>query len=166
MVDFYKLTETDNQVLKLACEQAIKANSPIVVSTQSVSTEAATLNIPKEKVIESLEVLEGRGYIRFHDSSKDSFAIPDAAFESYAKKHIPNYSSLVETVLAHIVNDDITNNKLLAAQTNKPQMIIDHILKYQDSQHAIKVAESFGDASGPEITVYDVSTETKRRFRK
>src|SRR5207237_9607549 len=130
-------TETNNQVLKLSCEQAIKANSSIVVSTQSVSTEAATLNIPKENVIKSLEVLEGRGYIRFHDSSKDSFAIPDAAFESYAKKHIPNYRSLVETALAHIVNDAITNTKSQAAQTTKPQLIKDHILNNQLSQQPI-----------------------------
>ncbi len=166
MVGFYKPTETDNQVLKFACEQAIKVNSPIVVGTQSVSTEAATLNIPEEDVIESLEVLDGRGYITFHDGSKDSFAISEAAFELYARKHIPNYSSMVDTVLAHIVNDGITSNKELAAQTGQPSMVVNHVLKYQAHQHTIKIAESFGDVSGPDINIYDVPAETKRRFRK
>lgn len=166
MVGLYKPTETDNKVWKLACEQAIKANSPIVVTTQSVVSEAATLNIPEEQVIESLEVLEGRHYIRFHDSAKDSFAIPVHTFELYAKSSIQGYSTLVETILAHIVNNGITNNKLLTAQVNQPPMVVDHILKYQDSQGAIKIAESFGDASGPNIDVWDVPTETKRRFRK
>ena len=166
MVGVYKPTETDNQVLKLACEQAIKAHSPIVVTTQSVVAAAATFNIPEDQVIESLEVLAGRRYIRFHDSAKDSFAVPDSTFETCAKSSIPEYSTLVDTILAHIVNDGITNNKLLTAQVNQPSMVVNHILKYQGSQGTIKIAESFGDASGPNIDVWDVPTETKRRFRK
>ncbi len=166
MVGIYKPTETDNQVLKLACEQAIKANSPVVITTQSVVAAAASLNIPEEQVIESLEVLEGRRYIQFHDSAKDSFAIPDRTFEIYAQSSIPGYSTLVETVLAHIVNDGITNNKELTAQVHQPPMVVNHILKYQDAQGAIKIAETFGDASGPAIDVWDVPAETKRRFRK
>src|SRR5947209_507307 len=98
MVGLYKPTETDNQVLKLVCEQAIKAHSPIVVTTQSVVAAAATLNIPEEHVIESLEVLAGRRYISFHDSAKDSFAVPDRTFEIYAKSSIPGYNTLVDTI--------------------------------------------------------------------
>lgn len=162
MVGLYKPTDTDVRVWKLACEQAIKTNSPIVVTTQAVITEAAAFNIPEEQVIESLEVLDGRHFIKFHDSAHDSFAIPVHSFERYAQSFIPEYTALTNTVLSNIVNDNITNNKLLAAQVNQPRMIVDHILKYQGSQHVLKITEVMGG----DIDVWDVPTETKRRYRK
>lgn len=134
MVGLYKPTKTDNRVLKLACKQAIQANSPLVITTESVVDAAATLHIPKEQVLESLEVLDGRRYIRFYDTSQDSFAIPDRTFEAYARSSIPGYSTLVETILAYIVNDGVTNNKLLTAKVSQPLMVVNHILKYQDAQ--------------------------------
>jgi hypothetical protein len=59
------LDEVDSLILRLCCEAAIEENIPrIVIDPAALVDAAETLDIPREQTLESVDILDSRGYVK------------------------------------------------------------------------------------------------------
>ncbi|MDP2168649.1 MAG: toll/interleukin-1 receptor domain-containing protein [Thermodesulfovibrionales bacterium] len=140
------LTNIDNIILKHACEKAVESGMPSI-ETESILGDIKSQDIPEDELIVSLEVLDKNGYIEIHGDSGGGipyFNISLYGFYEYAKKYIPDYNKIVDSVAFQIVNLNMEDNKSISASLNQPQMIVDHILDLLESKGYITLAKTFG----------------------
>src|SRR5207249_11388665 len=109
------LTPIDTLVLKLSCEESISVGN-IYIDTSNLLPKATAVNIPHNEMHESIDILDRKGYIEATRANTGipHFSITLSGFEAYAKHFMPEYQSIFQLVIAKIVNDHITQNKLLA----------------------------------------------------
>jgi hypothetical protein len=166
-----QLDSVESSVMKLICEQAIQIGSKLI-DAQTIFRHSAALGLIQDEVLESLEMLDERNYIKilgFMVRGNDfSFWVTTYGFDQYGRTFIPDYESLSDLLLTYVVRDDITDNKSLSRKMGIDQLTIDFILDVLKLKRSIKVTEGSGspESSGITITIYDVSTEVKRKFRK
>lgn len=166
-----QLDSVESSVMKLVCEQAIQVGSKLI-DTQTIFRSSAASSLNQDEVLESLEILDERNYIKvvgFMVRGNDfSFWVTTYGFDQYARTFIPSYDSLSDLLLTYVVRDDITDNKSLSRKMDIDQLTIDFILDVLKLKGFIKVAESSGspESPGTTIKIYDVSTEIKRGYRK
>ena len=163
------LDKFDSLVMKLVCEQAITLNSNLL-NSDALFEHPTSQTLSQEEVFESLEVLDGKGYIDiipFAVRESCTFWITPAGFEKFASIFIEGYELLINQVLELIVVQDVDDNKTLRAKTNAEQQTVNFILKNLELRGAIDIRESGStDNSGLAIKVHNVSTEMRRKFRQ
>lgn len=157
--------DTDQIVLKLACERAIEKDS-ILVHVEEITEKANSESISEPDLRDSLEALDERRSVSLARAigGFGSFTVTEYGFEEYAREHL-NYDSLYASVAFEIVNnlDERTvDNKTIAATLDQPRVVIDFILKRMASEGNIEIAEM----SSNYIHIHSASISFKRKYRK
>lgn len=154
------LVKTDNLVLKLSCEYALKENDRIL-NPGKVFLENDSLIIPEPELLESLEVLDREGYIKLSRTIGAGFShyqVTTHGLEEYSTAYFKNYHELQTNVISLLVNEDIASNIELLEKLKEPQLIIDHILDLLDMNGHVSLSKMMGGL----IRVYNISPSLKR----
>jgi hypothetical protein len=162
------LNSTDSLIFKLACEKTMELGYfDAFVNIDSMSEQIISLEIPTEEFLESLEILDQRGYLKANRIMRrteitggniKSVSITLYGFDEYVRTCVDNYDSIVKGVMSQLVNLKKRDAKEIAKELDKPFILIGHILHVLKSKGLITLAESF---SG-DISILDISIELKR----
>lgn len=156
------LSETDNLVLKLCCEEIIQRNQTSLRFKPNEIYEAVEpLDIDEEGALESLQILDSRGYIsasRTIGSTIYNFGVSNYGFDQYLQLIIDDYDLLVRSVGLQIVNFDQRTSKEIAESLEQPEVIVEHVLGiFHDRRFVHLVKANISSAQ-----ILDVSPELKR----
>jgi hypothetical protein len=129
------LTKADSLVLKLACESVMEAKVR-TVDVASVWEQARELEVPEDAFYDSLEILEGRGYLKMvtpirRDARPIVLTMSIWGFEEYAQTCVPEYDSIVLAVVAELVNANTLARRSadIAEKLNQPLFVVNHVLE-------------------------------------
>ena len=160
------LTKIDSIVLKLACEEANNKGNTFI-STGNILEGFKTLDVEEKEVYESLEILHSRRYIKGHKvhdgtNKTHSFSINVYGYESYAKTYVENYSDIVRSVIAEIVNLNNRDSITISNSLKQPIRLINHIIETLEERDFIGIIKSsIGDNK---ISIFNYSPELKRQI--
>lgn len=158
------LTSLDSLVLRLACEEAIESDRPMLGTTQ-VLKRAQALDIRADQLAEALEILDRRGLVEGKSPSRNAaisyFTITPYGFDEYGKAYLPGYEGLLTAVAAQLVNGDQAGNEAIATAVNQPRIIVDYLLDVLSSKGLIRVTKFLGGTA----RVTHVSAELKRMLQ-
>lgn len=160
------LTRIDNIVLNSICSLAVNENSWLI-QPESVYGDTDSLDINREEVLDSIEVLGNRGYLELKLLAGGvprgiGYVRPTlSGFETYAETSIPEYAEWMRKVALEIVNAGADYNETIANSSAIPKYVVDHILNMFDSRGWIGLSKVIGGG----IHIFDVSPELKRAFR-
>lgn len=160
--DIPGLSETDNLVLKLCCEELIQRDqSPLQFHPGEIYESVEPLGVDSDGAFESLQILDSRGYIRATrtiSSAIYSFRVTDYGFDQYLQISVDDYDSSVRSVGLQIVNYDQRSSKDIAESLEQPEVIVEHVLGlFHDRQFIHWVKGNIGPSQ-----ILNVSPELKR----
>ena len=159
------LTRIDNLILKFSCELADDKSSEYIFS-EDIPIIQQKIDIHEDEFYESLDILDSRGYIeadrRVGSRNMHDFKITLFGYEEYAEAYIDNYSSIIESVGAEIVNLNARQSKAISNTINQPLMLVNHILEMFESRNFVQISRMVGDGDGSNLRIYSVSPELKR----
>jgi hypothetical protein len=157
------LTKLDTLVLKIACETAIRIGCGSM-NAETMRGEVQSRGIPNEEFKESLDILDGRGYLRGERNQRNEvvfFTITPFGFGEYAIAFIPDYSRILEKTAYLIVNENLSNSLSISTALNQPKLIVTYALRSLGTEGLIRFSEStVGD-----VYISHVSPELRRRLR-
>jgi len=154
------LIKTDNIVLKLSCEYALKENER-VLNPGKIFLENDSPKIPESELLESLEVLDREGYIKLSRTVGAGFShyqLTTYGLEQYATAYLQNYHDIQTNIISLLVNEEIASNVELMEKLNQPQLIIDHVLDLLESNGHVSLSKMVGGL----IRVFNISPSLKR----
>jgi hypothetical protein len=156
------LTEVDSLILKICCEELIRGGQRFsIVNPQALLELAETSDIYPDSALESLEILDGRGYVRIgRVLSGDVYhiSVTDYGLEEYLEVYVRNYESIFRNVGLQIANLGRKSNNEIAEALDQPQVIVDHILSTLDNRGHIRLQKIYGGS----LFILSVSPELKR----
>lgn len=156
------VTSVDNLVFKMFCDAILASGFPRL-GREAIFQIAASLELSKEELNDTLSVLSGHHYISGEwtaDGTIWDLTITTSGFDSYAEANIEDYDELVNSILFKIVNHDIRENRALAEAVNQPLMVVNFILWGLERKGHIRAVWS---NMGGEVS--SVSVELKRKLR-
>jgi hypothetical protein len=157
------LTRIDSNILSAMCEIAIEADTPLVHASLLIE-RLRPMGITETDIIETQQVLEGRGLVKLHRVMGPEHAydltVSPVGFDLFAHAAIPEYGKLCADVARHLVRGEHMSNRALAPALNQPNRLIEHILESLAHNGYIKYAASMG--GGLHMDVYWVSPELRR----
>lgn len=157
-----RLARVDNIVLRLACEQAIEegdfASGPDILWNQ-----VEPLGISQQDFEDSLRILDQYRFIEgFKGGDRIiAFTITLYGFHEYAKAFLSDIDSILNGVIARIVNDQMTDSQVIARSLEQPHLIVEYILKLLANNDKLVTSEPIGRS----IYVADISPELKRMLQ-
>jgi hypothetical protein len=161
------LTKIESLVLKTSCEYLIE-NNKIVIQPGELYGSASNLNLPKQEVLDSIEVLESEGYLRVsHYIGGDEnnwgcrYQVSLLGFERYCKAYVKEYETIVEETAGLIVNEGLNTNYELAEKQGQPLRLINHIIHLLEHNDCVKIS----DYKNGLIRVYDVKAKLRRMMQ-
>lgn len=126
------LEATDSQILKVCCNEMIQRNqSPLMFGPKEIFEAVEPLGISREAAQESIEVLDGRGYINASKGLGGAIhhiSVKDFGFEEYLRSHLDDYDELEKAVGLQIVNHDSGSSEQIAEALGQPEVVVDHVL--------------------------------------
>ena len=160
------LTELDTLIFKVSCEQAIRDEQPHV-STKNVIHEIAPRGYPESEIIDSINLLDERGYIEglrvLALTYPPHFKISLYGFGEYASNFLSDYEQSINSIAYDIVNNNGGDNSSLSKKFNIPRLVVDFILDILESKGLIRTTS--GMAGYRFIQVIWVSVELKRLLK-
>ncbi len=161
------LSGVDCLILESLCRKAIETDRP-VVETVALKATFAELGITDEDIIESQEILRGRGYVEvqfaFQQVVACAFEITAQGFEQFARAAVTNYAALTDDVARRIANGENLDDRSIAETTNQPIRIISHILEVLSSRGLVRYVSEKGIGFSA-MRVFWVSPELRRILR-
>ena len=133
----------------------------------NVFNECKSLGIPEEEYFESLEILDGQGYIEAIKSlsgTHPEFEVLASAMEEYLDQEFKDYDSIFEKVCFQIVNEGEISNTNIQNSQNLPKRVAEHILEILELYDQIKVSKTMG-IEDHNWTIHYISPELKRRLQ-
>jgi hypothetical protein len=156
------LNEVDSLILELCCQELIERNEGDLRFKPEWLYEAVEpLGVHRESALESLRILDGRGYIKAQTTINGSlydFRVSGYGFEEYARSSMPDYGSLVRSVALQIINFERWTDEQIANDLGQPPLIIRHVLGVLQNRGFITVQKVWG---GP-TRITSTSHELKR----
>jgi transcriptional regulator with XRE-family HTH domain len=139
------LTRLDTMVLQTACEVAVESGHNFLPFEQLVD-RLRTRDIAPADVIESLEILDGRGSVQLGRvvGGISHLLVSVRGFEEYAQAYIPEYERVVDAVGFAIVNDGLRDLSDIAAAVGQPSMLVEHVLDRFKGRALIDLAKFIG----------------------
>ncbi len=165
-VRILSLTDIDNIVLQLICEQAIQKDSGMV-SPEDLYISTDALKIDREDVLDSVEVLGGRGYVNLshvlggRPRGISHLRLTTMGFVSYAEAHLVNFADLRRAVATAVVNKQGQDSKAIALAVGAKKYVVDQILNEFEHLGWLQLSKSLNDT----VYVLRTSPELKRAFR-
>ena len=164
LVDLYPdLSKLDNVILREACAQAFELGIMSFDTTQFYN-KIQSFGFSEVDFIESLQVLDGRGYIdaiMVLSGKIPSFKLSKHAFDTYIRNHVVDYPKIVERIAHEIVNSDAKDNRTLTIVLGQPVILVNHILDSFADRGLISMHRLLGG----QYKIRSVSPELKRMLR-
>ncbi|WP_287603843.1 toll/interleukin-1 receptor domain-containing protein [Thiothrix sp.] len=154
------LNNIDSHVLRLSCEEIMRSGG-IFVNPEKVFFNDGRSTVPMEELKDSLEVLDGEGYIKLLRTLCDDiyhYQITTYGFESFANECILNYQDKVLAVVSALVNEKLIDSADIQKKVSEPCVLVDHILEVLNNNGHIKQSKLLGGSS----QVYNISPSLKR----
>jgi hypothetical protein len=125
------LSNVDLWILDALCKSALSSDYPHVESVNMIIFEALKSGIPYEQVMDSITILNNRGYIKaiwVRSGRVSSIQIPTATLDTYCRQNIIDYRNLELSVISCIINEKKMNTNEIAVQINAPNCLVTQIL--------------------------------------
>ena len=126
------LSAADSLILKLSCEAEIESGQKGAgVAPKSVIEKAQSAGVHQEQAVDSMAILNGRGYIETRHTMGSTvphhLTITDFGFDEYGHTYIPEYDSLIRAVGLQILNHGMHDSANIADALDQPLTIIERI---------------------------------------
>ena len=162
---FDGLARIDGIILEAICHIAIENEIPFVEGEPLIG-KLKTVGITEAEIMETQEILEGRGYVEVHRTMGPpyvySMKVTPMGFDIFAHKCIPDYTKLCADVGRCLVRQEHMSNRSMAQALNLPLRVVEHIFEAFQHNGLIKYAESIG--GGLHMDVHWVSPELRRQL--
>jgi hypothetical protein len=160
-----ELTPSDSVVLKLCCELEIEGGErEELLDPQKVIEAAEGMGLHQEQIVESMEILDGRGYLKATHTMGSTvpygLGVTTFGFDEYARTYMPGYNRLTREIGHQIVNHEVRSVSSIAEGVDAPIVIVEHILEMFEANGFV----SFFRETGP-LHISRVSPEMKRWLR-
>jgi hypothetical protein len=123
------------------------------------------LGISETQIIETQEILNGRGYIKLirtmGQPHVNVFTVQPFGFDKYVRVAVPDFSQICTDVMRILVREESMNHKEIALRLNQPTFLVEHVLHLLESNSLVRYAES-----GSGVNVFWVSPELKRKLEQ
>jgi hypothetical protein len=153
------LDRVDSRVLQAAGDVALEANQTLVES-KAVLERVAPDGVAENAFLESLEVLECRGYLEVHTTfalgieGMSAFSFTVLGFEIYADAFVPEYGQLQEQIIQSLTN----STRERPVDVDSTQVLHEHVLDVLAARGLIRITKM----SGPMTSVDWVNPELRR----
>lgn len=157
------LTKIDTLVHKAICEIGME-DGDLIAESSKIFAALEVVEIPKEEIIDSIQILDNRYYIKASwDSGGFSHAlITTFGFQEYARLYLINYNESINSVASYIVNagNDAQYTTEIAEKLSLPLVLVNHIIDLFYENGFVDKKEMTGNIT----LVYNLSPELKRRL--
>jgi len=143
------MNNVDSLVFRLSCENVLNTGD-LFVNPGEVFIKDNQLLLPEDELKDSLEILDGNGYIkllRTIGGGLFQYQITTYGFDIYANQVISDYQEITASVVSSIVNDKLTSNIEIQEHLNENKVVVDHILAVLEANGHIKQAKMIGGLS-------------------
>lgn len=142
------LTSNENLVLKKSCEFALD-NNTLFIHPRLIFEQNTEVGLTNQQVLRSIEFLDSLGYVSISPDMGGGeewlghdYKITDYGFDKYAHTYLEEYNKILITIIGLIVNEKVYNNFDLSKKSNQSLILIDHIIRFLESDQHIKTSES------------------------
>lgn len=149
----------DTRVLQAAGDLALEKNQRMLESKE-VLDRVAPDGISEEAFLESLEILENKGYVKVHATlgpgilGMSAFSFTIAGLEEYVGAFVPGYSAVQE----HIIQSLANSHKNAPFDVDTTKLLNEQVLDILASKGLIRITKM----TGPMTSVDHVSPELRR----
>jgi TIR domain len=161
------LESIDNLVLKISCEQLLE-DPHTIFEPHLLFGKSTALNLPRQEVLDSLEVLEGAGYVRLsHYAGGDAerwgchHSVTTLGFHEYCQAYVSEFDTLLQRAGAMIANGEATTNYDLRDKLSMPIGIANHVIAHLEDRELLRTSDEVGER----IFIFQVSAGLRRAFR-
>lgn len=150
----------DTAVLQAAGDLAIETNRRMLGSKE-VLDRVRNVGISEEAFLESLEVLENKGYVIVHATiapgilGRSAFSLTIAGLEEYVDAFVPDYGDVQQGIIRTLANSE-PNTAYGDMDTTK--LLNEHVLEMLASRGLIRITKM----TGPMTYIDYVSPELRR----
>ena len=148
----------------MSCEKALKVGHLDVEPEGIFINEKGDFNIPELELLDSLDVLERRGFIQMHKTTGVKiyrYSITTYGFDEYARAYISEYDNILKKILHILAMCESTDNYAISEKVDAKDLVIDHVLEVLEENDYIKKTASMTGAR-PMLHVYNISPEIRR----
>lgn len=158
------LTRVDDLVLCAIARIQIDEDAGLV-NWERLRAEPTIQDIPQPELIDSLDILEQRYYIKIRRCFGAPMAyaeLTDHGFQQFAQAYVDGYQDVVGRIAALLVNENVRQNEELATRVGKPCEFVNFVLNQLESNHHIKMSKY----SGGQSRVWDISASLRRAVQQ
>jgi hypothetical protein len=137
------LTKQDNLAFQSLCRQYLE-NDTRSFRPEQVTSEIESLGLSGNEIRESLDVLEGRNYIkatRVRSGQIVAVALGHAAVDSYLRLELDDYTEVAYAILSAIVNHGIRSKVEMAEKCEMDIGLVDQMLGSLDDRGLIELVK-------------------------
>jgi len=158
------LTKTDNLVFAAFYRRYLQENSKLLWSVP-IYQELRDSDLTDDEINESLEILEGRGYIKLvrqigGNIKYETVELYTSSLDTFLRKELQNYNNIIKDIASVIVNEDVQTNDALNECIDVSPAIVNHILDLFESRGIVELSKTIGSTY-----IVSVSPELKRMLR-
>lgn len=161
------LEPVDNLVLRLSCE-SLKESPDDPIEPEEIFVENNPDMPPKTQVLESLEILEGQGYVRLSryigggpDRWGCRYRVTLYGYEEYCKSYVAEYGEIWKSIISAIVNENIHVNLDLSEKLRIDLPLVTHVIKLLEHDDFVKTSDEIGIRTA----IYSVSAKLRRAIQ-
>jgi hypothetical protein len=143
------------------------ARDEVLMDSVDVLGSIADDQVTAEAFLESLEVLEGRGFIDVVRTfgrgieGMSAFFLTTLGFAEFARAFLPDYNATVTAVAAQLVNNGGGDDRSIATELHQPRALIENIIDLFVAQGLLRATKT----TGPSTFVHWVSPDLRRALR-
>jgi hypothetical protein len=155
------LSRVDDLVIRVIARRQIDEGAGLV-EWDRLKAEPILRDVPQQELLHSLEILERHDFIRVREViGALHVVLTDLGFLKFAEAYVDDYQGTVNQIAALLVNENVRQNRELAARVNKPVAFIDFVLNLMESNGYIRVSRYIGGQSH----VREVSASLRRALQ-
>lgn len=157
------INQIDTILFNHSCQLAISKDDKSI-NLSSIHDFLKEKDISDENIIESLGILDSRGFIKVTRAINGHipfFSISNYGFDLFLRNNISDYDLLEQEVCLKILNDKLMSNFLISEALNMPIIITNHIMESLDGKKLVNITKSLDGR----FQIYYISPEFKRIFR-
>lgn len=157
------LHKIDTIIFTQACQNVLLKGERSV-NLSAIYNDLKAEKISDEDILESLEVLDSKGYIKATKvlgGSIPFFTISTFGFEQFARVNIDNYQEKINDICIKLINHSLKNNVDVVNMTKYPLALVNHVFDLLENKGLINMVKALGG----QYIVTNISPEFKRMFR-
>ena len=161
--EIHGLHKIDTLIFTQAC-QSVLLKGERSVNLSEIYNDLKAQEISDEDILESLEVLDSKGYIKATKvlgGSIPFFTISTFGFEQFAQINIDNYEEKTNDICIKLINHSLKNNVDVVDMTKYPLALVNHVFDLLENKGLINMVKALGGL----YIVTNISPEFKRMFR-